>query len=346
MLRFGDVSLSGRELLGIAGLLALMVAVGQLLPGDGYFLRIATLILMYAGMAGAWNIISGYGGQVSLGHAAFFGVGSYASTLLFIHYGLSPWFGMVLAALAAGVLSFAVGLPTFRLRGHYYALATLAVAELLRVLALYFRDLTAGAVGLSIPFVLEPGLLDFQYFGSRPYFYIALAMLALTVAITYWVERGPLGFRLRALKHSHEAAEVAGVDTTRAKLQANFISAALMGAFGTFYAQFQYFIDPDTVFGFWTVSVQVAMITILGGTGTVWGPLLGAVVLVILDEYTKIVFTGELAAVSRLSYALVLMALIIYRPGGLLSLLQASWRGLGRVARNRRLAVREDDAAA
>lgn len=322
MLTIGDVTIGQREGIGIAVLVAALLAVGFSLENDGYFLRIATLILMYAGMAGAWNIVSGYANQVSLGHAAFFGLGAYVSSLLFVNYGLSPWLGMLAAGLAGALLSFIVGIPTFRLRGHYYALATLAVAELMRVLALYFRGVTGGAVGLSIPFVPEAGLWDFQFFGNRPYFFIAMAMLAVTVAITYWVERGALGYRLRALKDSHDAAEVAGVNTTRVKLQANALSGFIMGAFGAFYAQYQYFIDPDTVFGFWTVSVKVAMIVILGGTGTIWGPLLGAVILVSLDEWTLTVFTGDLAALSRMLYAVVLVVLILYRPGGLMSLFQ------------------------
>jgi branched-chain amino acid transport system permease protein len=322
MLRLSDLQISRRETIGIALLVAALTALGFALTNNGYFLRIATLILMYAGMAGAWNIISGYGNQVSLGHAAFFGLGAYVSTLMFTNFGLSPWLGMLLAAAAGALLSFVVGVPTFRLRGHYYALATLAVAELMRVLALYYRDITSGAVGLSIPFVPDATWWNFQFFGNRPYFFIAMAKLGVTIAITYWVERGSLGYRLRALKDSHDAAEVAGVDTARVKLQANALSGLLMGAFGAFYAQFQYFIDPDTVFGFWTVSVKVAMIVILGGTGTIWGPLLGACILVSLDEWTNTVFTGEMAALSRILYAVILIALILYRPGGLMSLFQ------------------------
>lgn len=300
-----------------------IVVIGLALKPDGYLLRIATLILMFAGMSGAWNLISGYANQISLGHAAFFGVGAYLSTLLFVHYGISPWLGMLAAAAAGAVLSVVIGLPTFRLRGHYYALATFAVAELLRVLALYFRDFTNGASGLSLPFVPHPSFWTFQYSGNRPYFAIAALMFAVVIAVSFWLERGALGYRLRALRDSHEAAEVVGVDTARAKLHASLISGALMAVFGTLYAQYQLFIDPDTVFGFWTISGKVAMIVILGGVATVWGPLLGAIVLIALDEWTGAIFTGNLAALSRLIYALILIGLIIYRPGGLMSLINA-----------------------
>jgi branched-chain amino acid transport system permease protein len=313
--------LSCRDLIVIVLVTVAIVLVGILLPNNGYFLRIATLILMFAGMSSAWNLIGGYANQVSLGHAAFFGLGAYVSTLLFIHYGISPWLGMLFAGVLGALASIAVGLPTFRLRGHYYALATLAVAELFRILALYFRGVTKGAVGLSVPYVSEPSIWTFQYFGNRPYFFIAAGLLAIAIAMSFWLERGPLGYRLRALRNSHAAAEVVGVNTTRAKLHANLLSAALMAMYGTFYAQFQYFIDPNTVFGFWTVSIKVAMIAILGGVGTVWGPLIGACILVTLGEWTDTIFTGHLAALSKLLYAIILIVLIVYRPGGLLSLI-------------------------
>lgn len=340
---FRDISFSRREGAAVFALIAALTVIGFSLENSGYFLRIGTLILMYAGMAGAWNIISGYGNQISLGHAAFFGVGAYVSSLLFIDWGISPWLGMLAAAGSGVVLSYLVGIPTFRLRGHYYALATLAVAELLQVLALYFRGLTGGAVGLSIPFVPNATFWDFQFYGNRVYFFIAMAMLAITIAITYWVERGPLGYRLRALRDSHEAAEVAGVNTTRVKLQANALSGLLMAAFGAFYAQLQFFIDPATVFGFWTISVKVAMIVILGGTGTIWGPLLGAVILVSLDEWTQTVFTGDLASLSRMLYAVVLIALILFRPGGLMSVFRGRSNKVG--AKDQRAPIAKQEVA-
>jgi branched-chain amino acid transport system permease protein len=282
-----------------------------------YYLRIAVLVLMFAGMSNGWNLISGYGNQVSLGHAAFFGLGAYTSTLLLKYIGLSPWLGMIAAGLVSGLSSLLVGIPTFRLRGHYYALATLAFAEVLRVLALYFRHFTGGAVGLTVPY-LGDSFWFFQFYGNRTYYLVGLFMLFMTLLITYRIDRGRLGYQLRALKNSHEAAEVVGVDTYRAKLKANFLSALITGMYGTFYAQFQFFIDADTVLGFWTISVKMALMTILGGMGNIWGPLIGAGILVPLDEWTNAVFTGNLAAVSRLIYGGLLIALILWQPRGLL----------------------------
>jgi len=323
-----------RGLLAVAVLLLLPPLV---LENNGYLLRVATLTLMYAGLGGAWNLLGGFAHQISLGHAAFFGLGAYTSTILLRDLGLSPWIGMIVAAAVAGLASFIIGIPTFRLRGHYYALGTLAFAEVLRILFLYFRSFTGGAIGLSVPYMGD-SFWYFQFYGNRPYYFIALAMLALTMYITHRVSTGPLGYRLRALRNSHEAAEVVGVDTTRAKLQANFLSAVLTGAYGTFYAQYHFFIDPDTVFGLMTFSVKMALIAILGGLGNVWGPLVGAAILVPLDEWTNAAFTGGLAGASRFIYGSLLIVLILWQPRGLLY-----WadRSLERLRERRAAAVGE-----
>ena len=308
----------GAQTLGYLLLVLVFLAPVLLLDTKSYYLRIATIILLFAGMSSAWNLIGGYANQISLGHAAFFGLGAYTSTLLLKYLSLSPWLGMAAAGLIAGISSLAVGIPTFRLRGHYYALATLAFAEILRILSLFFRDYTGGAVGLTVPYLGER-FGYFQFFGSQAYYLIGLGMLFLVLGISSRMGRNRLGYQLRALKNSHEAAEVIGIDTYRAKLKANFLSAVITGAYGTFYAQFQFFIDADTVFGFWTISVKMAMMAILGGMGSVWGPVVGAAILVPLDEWTNAAFTGNLAAMSRLIYGGLLIALILWQPQGILS---------------------------
>jgi len=299
-------------------LLALLLILPPLIfENRGYYLRISPLVLMFAGLGGAWNIIGGFANQVSLGHAAFFGAGAYTSTLLFKFTGISPWVGMMAAGGVAGILSLVIAVPTFRLRGHYFALGTIAFAEILRVLFLYFKGITEGPVGLCVPFVGH-SIWVFQFHGNVGYYLTALALLCLTFFVAYRVKMGRLGYQLRALSSSHEAAEVVGVDTYRAKLWASILSSVLTGAWGTFYAQYLCFIDPDTVFGFWTFSVKIAMVVILGGLGTIWGPLVGALILIPLDEWTNVVFTGNLAAVSRLIYGGLLIGLILWQPRGLL----------------------------
>lgn len=306
---------------GTVALVLIFILPVLVLESESYYLRIATLILLYAGISGAWNLLGGFGNQISLGHAAFFGLGAYTSTMLLHFFGISPWLGMVAAFAVAGAASLLVGIPTFRLRGHYFALATLAFGEVVRVLTLYFREYTGGAVGLSVPYIGK-SFWYFQFSGSTAYYIIGLVMLTSTMYLTFRIGRGRLGYQLRALKNSHDAAEVVGVDTYRAKLKVNLLSAGIMGSFGTFYAQYQFFIDPDTVMGFWTISVKVALMTILGGMGTVWGPVLGAAILVPIDEWTNAVFTGSYAAVGRLFYGVILVVLIMWEPRGILDLLK------------------------
>ena len=288
-----------------------------LLDTNSYELRIATLVMMFAGMATAWNIVGGEANLVSLGHSAFFGLGAYCSAILLVRYQLSPWLGMVVAMLVAGLASIVIGWPSFRLRGHYFALGTIAFAELVGIAVLYFSGLTGGAVGISIPPV-EDGWWYIQFAGNREFYLIAFGMFLVVIVAAYAVHYSPLGYRLRALRSSHEAAEVVGVDTARTKLIANFISCALISAYGVFYAQFHFFIDPESVFSFWSISIKVAMMAILGGMTYVWGPFVGAVALVLLDEWTNAAFSEQSAGIGRLIFGVLLIALVLLRPRGLL----------------------------
>lgn len=290
-----------------------------LLDTNAYELRVATLVLLFAGLATAWNIVGGEANLISLGHAAFFGVGAYCSSLLLLNFQVSPWIGMLVAMVVAGAASLVIGWPTFRLRGHYFALGTIAFAELVRILALYFSDLTGGALGIAIPAVAD-GWWYMQFVGNREFYIIALGMFLVVLAVTAAINRLPLGYRLRALRSSHDAAEVVGVDTLRVKLIANFISCSFVGAFGVLYAQMHFFIDPETVFSFWAISIKMAMMAILGGLTFVWGPFAGALALVTLDEWTSALFSDRFAGAGRLIYGVLLVALVLWQPRGLLDL--------------------------
>lgn len=303
---------------------AALVIVALALPplvfdANAYELRVATLVLMFAGLATAWNIVGGEANLISLGHAAFFGIGAYCSSLLLLHFQISPWIGMLAATAIAGAGSLVIGWPTFRLRGHYFALGTIAFAELVRILALYFSGLTGGALGIAIPAVGD-GWWYMQFSGNREFYIIALGMFLAVLAVAVAINRLPLGYRLRALRSSHDAAEVVGVDTLKTKLIANFISCSLVGAFGVLYAQMHFFIDPETVFSFWTISIKMAMMAILGGLTYVWGPFAGALALVTLDEWTGTLFSDRFAGAGRLLYGLLLIALVLWQPRGLLDL--------------------------
>ncbi|HEX7126956.1 MAG TPA: branched-chain amino acid ABC transporter permease [Thermodesulfobacteriota bacterium] len=285
----------------------------------GYPMRVLTLVFLFAAMGQAWNLLGGLANQVSLGHAAFFGIGAYTSTILLRDHGLTPWIGMLVGGAIAAAAAVALSIPTFRLRGHYFALATLAFGEVMRVVANSWSEVTGGPVGISVPFLGDDAAM-FQFTSSVPYYYIMLAALV-GVSLVFWrVKAGRLGYRLRALKENPEAAEVIGVDTYRAKLAAMLVSAFITALLGTLYAQLNYFFDPDTIFGLATVSVRMALVAIVGGLGSVWGPIAGAAFLIPVEEFANAFFTNQAAGVSQLFYSLLLIAVILLEPRGLVAL--------------------------
>ena len=248
-----------------------------------YYLHILIIIFMFAAGAVAWNIIGGYGGQLSLGHAAYFGLGAYTSTMLYYYLGISPWIGMFLGAIIALVMSMFIGLLCFKLRGPYFVIATIALAEVLRFLFLNQRWITLGAAGMIIKYRGHAPLY-FQFGSKLPYYYIAFGMTLIILYITYKIENARLGQYLVALGQNQDAAEAVGVDSVRVKQVALSVSAFFTALTGTFYAQYTYYIDPDSVFGL-ALSIEFSLFAIVGGLGTLWGPVLGTFILRILSEY-------------------------------------------------------------
>lgn len=308
----------GWVLLAVLGLGLLLLP--QALEGRPFELRMLTIIFLYAVLGHGWNILGGYAGQTSIGHGLFFGLGAYTSTLLALHLGLSPWLGMVAGALAAAAAGVLIGIPCFRLRGHYFVIATLVVAEAV------FQIFTAweavgSAMGLSLP-VREEGLASFQFHRDKaPYYYIALAMLAASTALVAWLQRSRIGFVLQAIREDEEAVRALGFSPRRHKLIAMALSAGLVGAGGVFYAQYVLFIDPFSVLAL-SLSVLIALIPILGGAGTVAGPIVGALVLVPISEYSRVWFSGSGRNIDLLIYGFLIMVIAAYRPDGLMSLLR------------------------
>jgi branched-chain amino acid transport system permease protein len=289
-----------------------------LLDPRGYWIRVLTLTLLFAAMAQAWNIVGGLANQISLGHAAFFGVGAYASTILLVTYGLTPWIGLLVGAALAGVAALVIAVPTMRLQGHYFALATLAFGEVMRVVANTWASLTGGPVGISVPFLPQDPLM-YSFKTGLPHAYIALGALALVTLLFEGLRRSALGYRLRAIREHEPAAEVIGIDTTRVKLIATVISAAAMGALGTLYAQLALFFDPDTIFGVAPISIRVALIAIIGGIGTAVGPILGALLVIPLEELANDLLSGRAPGLSQLVYGILLIIVILWRPRGLVT---------------------------
>jgi branched-chain amino acid transport system permease protein len=320
-----DPAGSGRRWL-VAGLAGLLLVFPVVVVGP-YPRDVMIRIFLTSLLAQAWNLLGGYCGQVSLGNAVFFGIGAYTSSLLVIGPGLSPWPGMLAGVGLAVVVSQAIGFPCFRLRGHYFAIATIAIGEIVQTVAINWNAI-GGARGLSLPIRPET-LWQFQFHRAKwPYYYIVLGLLALILGVTMLVERSRLGYYFRAIRDDPEAAASLGIPLTRYKLVAIALSAAFTAAAGTFYAQYVLFIDPESVFPV-SLSILVCLVAVLGGVGTVWGPLLGAAVLIPLSELTRIHLGGSGKAVDLMVYGGLIVLVSIFQPAGLAGLRRRGARRRG-----------------
>lgn len=297
--------------------------------GDTYFLSVGILALLYAYLALSWNILGGIAGQLSLGHAAYFGIGAYTSTWLFSKLGLTPWLGMFVGAAFAILAAILIGAASFRLRGAYYALATLAASMVLKTLVENADTLLEGSRGMEVP-LLRDAILYFQHTSKYFYYVIALILVVIAGYLNHAILRSRMGFYLTAIRNDQEAAEALGVRVTRYKLYAAMLSAALTAIGGTFYAQYVLFISPDKVFGA-DISVVIAVICIIGGRGTLWGPILGAALLLPAEDIARHV-TGGLVGADMLLYGLLLMVVIRLQPQGLLAILAGLFGGARRTA--------------
>ena len=295
---------------------ALLVPVVVTLP---YPRDVLIRIFLFATLAQAWNILAGYCGQISLGHAIFFGTGAYTSGMFVVNDVASPWLAMVAGALLAVALSQLIGAPVFRLRGHYFAIATIAVGEIVHILAVNW-ELIGAARGLYIPIKRPDSLVNFQFHQSKAvYYYIVLGLLVVGLVITRLIERSRLGYYFRAVREEQDAAASLGVRVARTKRVAFAISAALTAACGTFYAQYVLFIDPESVFPL-SLSILICLIAVLGGVGTLWGPLVGAAVLIPLGEATRIYLGGTGKALDLVIYGALIMVVSVLQPAGLVGI--------------------------
>ena len=300
-----------RRLCRIAQVVVVGVALTLLLT-ERYHHRVLTLVFVWATMGLAWNIISGYAGQTSFGHQAFFGIGAYVTVLLVVTLKLTPWLGMIVGMVAAVVAAVLIGLPTFRLAGIYFALATLAYPLIFRIVMDFL-----GYQEVSIPMVRDRPAAFMQFRDPRAYDLLALAALAGTLLLSQWIEGSRLGYALRALKANEQAAEAAGVDTFRAKMTAYMLSAAPAALIGAIYAHAILFVvTPDAVFGV-LVIVQTLVVCLVGGVGSKWGPLIGSVIMVPLSETLDATVGDQLPGIQGVVYGGALMAVMLFAPEGI-----------------------------
>ncbi len=300
-------------------ILLILLGLATILIKNSFYLNILVMILFYAAASSAWNLVGGYAGQLSLGHAAFFGIGAYTSTLLYINFGISPWIGLLAGGILAVVFAILISYPCFELRGPFFCLATIAFAEVMRILSLYFQEITKGGVGLVIPF--KPALANFLFRDKAVYAIIAYVLLLIMILISILIERSRFGYYLGALQDDEEAAEATGINTSRYKLFVMIISAFFTAVAGTFFAQYTAFIDPDIAFSI-NFSVQFAMLSIIGGMGTIIGPILGSFILTPLDALLRGWLGGLFAGLGFLVYGTILIVVVIYLPDGIIKWLR------------------------
>ena len=295
--------------------IAAVVAAGVVLTlvvQERYHHRVLTLVFLWAAMGLAWNIISGYAGQISFGHQVFFGIGAYVTVLLVVKTGLTPWIGMGLAVAVAVLAAVLIGLPTFRLGGIYFGLATLAYPLIFRIVMDWL-----GYQEVAIPMIRERPGWFMQFTEPRSFDLLALGVLAATLVLSRLIETSRLGYRLRAVKENEQAAEAMGVDAFRAKMAAYVLSAVPAAVVGAVYIHAILFIvTPDAVFGLLVIS-QTLVVALVGGIGTLWGPLIGAAVMVPVSEVLDSTVGDRLPGIQGVFYGAALMLIMIGAPEGL-----------------------------
>jgi branched-chain amino acid transport system permease protein len=286
---------------------------------NDYYLNIIVMTFLWAALSGAWNLMAGYGGLVSLGQSAFFGIGAYATAVLYATFGISPWIGLVVGVLVTTTTAVLISWPCFRLRGAFFSLATLVFPIVMEIVANNWTDVTRGSSGIALPF--KPGFGNFIFESRWAYMAAAFVLMMLVYGVTRWLHRGRLGLYLIAVRDDQDAAESMGVEPVRVKLIITMISAALTSLGGFLYAQYILFLDPPSVFSI-SISVQIALFSLIGGLGTPLGPIVGSVIMTPLDGLLSTFLGG---GPRLLIYGAVLLGVVLIAPQGVVGAVKA-WR--------------------
>lgn len=313
------------------------VAVFALLPVVGigdYYLHLAITVMLWSFIYTGWSIMGRFG-LVSFGHGAFLGIGAYVTTMLWNHYGVTPWLGIPLAVLLSLIVAVLIGYPCFRFRitGHYFALVTLALTEVVRLVIVALRDVTGGSLGVTPNIALAGGqsfsLVAIQFAHKEVFFYIALAFWLFGLYVWRRIDRSMMRYAMQAISQEEDASESVGINVTRSKLLITMVSAALTALGGALYGQYQLYINPDTVSGV-GLSLQIVFAVIAGGMFTQLGPTVGAVFTLLLAEGLRVAVGHEVHGLDSTIYGLMLVLFIIYMPNGILGkVLEARARRAG-----------------
>jgi branched-chain amino acid transport system permease protein len=305
--------------LGFVALLALL-PFAPVVAANSFHMHVMILILLFASMSQAWNIIGGYCGQVSFGHSVFFGIGAYGAGMAVVTYGSTPWPGILIGMIAATAVALVISYPCFKLSGHYFAIATFAIVEIFNRVFLVW-DWVGGALGLDYPLVVE-GMKNLMWYNTKTgYYYCALFLFLLVFGLVRWLESHRFGYYMRAVREGQETAESLGVNSTAVKLAAMALSAALSALCGAFFAQYNFRVDPPMVMSL-DMSMKFVLITIMGGSGTLVGPLLGAAVLIPLQEYTRAFWGGLGGGVDLIIFGLLIIIMVVKQPAGMIGIIR------------------------
>ncbi len=281
-----------------------------------FAVNFGVLVLLSAFLGQTWNIAGGFAGQLSFGHVVFFGTGAYAATVFQLKLGFNPWLGVPIGAIAGGLVGWFMGVLSFRagLRGSYFALITLAFAEVFRILS-NSVPFTGAGLGLLIP--MNRSAANFQFADRIGFYYVILAFTVLSIVIATWLTRSRFGAQLAAIRENEDAARALGIDAFRQKVKVMILSGALCGMGGCFYAQYFLYIDPSIAYGV-DKSVEMLLVTMIGGAGTVYGPLIGSLLLTGVSEVTRSM--TDIQGLSLILYGSLLVVIIAFLPNGLIEL--------------------------
>ena len=331
-----------KTLLRCAPLAVLVLALAlPLVVRSATYMHILIVLLFYAYLTTSWNLVGGFAGVLPLGHAVFLGIGAYTSTILSLQYGISPWLGMIVGGVLAMIVGVLIGLPTFKMRGAYFALATIAFAEGFRVMVENIDRIGPfvlnGPRGLQIP-PLGFGLGKMLFADKEPYYYIILVMLVAVLMLTAFISRSKLGYYLNAGGEEPEAAMALGINVARAKLIAMAMSSFLTALAGTFYAQLNLYIHPKSVISL-DLSFEIAFIALIGGRGSIVGPVLGAMLLRPVSDFSRIYFGDTLPGMHLIIFGVILILVMTFQPRGLQEpLTRIYMRVIDRLSSDRRAA--------
>jgi len=310
--------------ISVSTVVMILLIVYPLVVRGSFPVHVMILVFLFGMMGVAWNIIGGFAGMFSFGQVAFFGIGAYTSSFLLTTYHVNPWIGLLAGGVLAAIAAAAIGIPCSNLRGHYFAIASIAFAEIVRI---HFNNwkLIGAAEGLTLP-MLPESFRNFMFHSTKaPYYYIILGFLVASLMVCSWVSTSRMGFYFRAIKESHEVAKVLGINFVQYRLAAIMISAFLTAMAGTFYAQYILYLDPESVL-ILPISVQIVLVSMLGGAGSIMGPVIGAAILIPISEVTRVWLGYKGTGIDMIVYGTLIMLISVYQPKGVWGLLSTIGR--------------------